>query len=380
MRITSVTATVLANPKVSEKASDSSQDDILVEIETDEGIVGIGEVDAAPRVIKALIDMPSSHDSSLGLKSILVDQDPLQIERLWHRMYEGTIAQGRRGIGVMALGAIDIALWDIAGKYYGEPVWKLLGGSARGGVSPYASLPVLQDPRNPELAELKRMMGYAKRAGFRAVKVEELVNSNPRDHEFVRTAREALGDERELMVDAYYCWPDFQTAYRRCRELEEFNLYFIETPLPVDDLAGLAKLCGRLETRVATGERFTTRYEFIDLMDRTGLDVVQPDIGRVGGLTEAKRVADHARTRGVLVVPHCWRTGIGIATAVQFAASTANCPYFEYVPSELSRSLLRKELVKSEFPMRDGLIAPPEAPGLGIEIDYSVVEKCKQAA
>jgi L-alanine-DL-glutamate epimerase-like enolase superfamily enzyme len=377
LRITSVTATVLTNPKVSEIASDSSQDNILVEIGTDEGIVGVGEVDASPTVIKALIEMPSSHDSSLGLKSILLGQDPLQVEKLWSRMYEGTIAQGRRGIGIMAIGAVDIALWDIAGKYYGQPVWKLLGGLVREEISPYASLPPLQDPRDIELAELRRMMDYVKGIGFKAVKVEELVNSHPRDYQLVQAARSALGEETELMIDAYYCWPDFKTAYRRCKELEEFNLYFIETPLPVDDVRGLGRLCEKLRMRVATGERLTTRYEFIDLMDRTKIDVIQPDIGRAGGLTESKRIADHAKTRGVSVIPHCWRTGIGVAVSVQFSAATSNCPYFEYVPSALSRSLLRRSLVKSEFAIKDGLIQPPDRPGLGIDIDYDTVEKCK---
>jgi L-rhamnonate dehydratase len=377
MRITSITPTVLANPKVNESASDSSQDNILVEIGTDEGIVGVGEVDAPPRVIKALMEMPSSHDNSLGLKSILLGQDPLQIEKLWSRMYEGTIAQGRRGIGIMAIGAIDIALWDIAGKYYGQPVWKLMGGSSRDAASPYASLPPLQNRGDIELEELKRMIQHVKGIGFKAVKIEELVNSHPRDYELVEAARTALGDDIDLMVDAYYCWPDFNTAYRRCLEMERFNLYFIETPLPVDDIEGLAKLCERLKMRVATGERFTTRYEFIDLMDRTRLDVIQPDVGRAGGLTESKRIADHARTRGVLVIPHCWRTGISIAAALHFSITTQNCPYFEFVPGGLSRSLLRRSLVKNEFEIEDGLIAPPEAPGLGIELDSSVVERCR---
>ena len=378
MRIKDITATVLSNPDVDAGASDSSQDDVLVEITTDEGIVGIGEVDAAPTVIKALIDMRSSHDASLGLKRVLIGEDPLQISKLWDRMYEGNIATGRRGIGVMAMGAIDIALWDLAGKHYGVPVWKLLGGSNKRTVSPYASLPPLQDPENVEVKELRRMVEHARRAGFAAVKIEELVNSQTRDAELVQEARRLVGSDCELMVDAYYCWPDLKTALSACEDLERFGLYFIEAPLPVDDVAGLRRLSRALKTRIATGERLTTRYEFIDLMDRGEVDVVQPDIGRVGGLTEAMRVADHAKTRGVLVVPHCWRTGISIAGALHFAAATPNCPYFEFVPGGLSRSLLRRSLVKREFTLRrGGGIELPERPGLGIEIDYSVVDRCR---
>ena len=376
MKIKDVTATVLSNPIVKEGASDSSQDDILIEITTDEGIVGIGEVDASPTVIKALIDMHSSHDSSLGFKRILLGEDPLQIRRLWDRMYEGTIAVGRRGVGVMAIGAIDIALWDIAGKHYGQPVWKLLGGRVNERIAPYASLPALQDPERVELKELRRMIVHVKEMGFGAVKVEELVNSHVRDYELVEEARNILGEDLDLMIDAYYCWPDFKTAYKRCEELEKFNLYFIETPLPVDDVAGLKKLSRKLHMKVASGERMTTRYEFNELIARGDVDVVQPDIGRVGGLTEAMRVADHAKANGVLVIPHCWRTGISIAAAVHFSAITSNCPYFEFVPNGLSRSLLRTSLVKNERKIRKGSIEPPEEPGLGVEIDYSIVEKC----
>jgi L-alanine-DL-glutamate epimerase-like enolase superfamily enzyme len=127
---------------------------------------------------------------------------------------------------------------------------------------------------------------------------------------------------------------------------------------------------------VATGEWLTTRYEFIDYMDRGRIDVAQPDIGRVGGFTEARKIADYAMTRGVLVVPHCWKTGIGIAASLQFCIATENSPYFEFMLKELATSELRKHLVKNEFKVEsDGCIEPPEAPGLGIEIDQAVMDR-----
>ncbi len=188
-----------------------------------------------------------------------------------------------------------------------------------------------------------------------------------------------LGDEIELLVDAYYCWPDFSTAYERCKDFEKFNLYFIETPLHVDDIEGHAKLSQALGTKVATGEWLTTRYEFMEFIDRGKIDVAQPDIGRVGGFSEARKVADYAKSRGVLVVPHCWKTGIGIAASLQFCIATSNCPYFEFMVKDLALSDLRKFLVKNEPQLKDGYIELPEAPGLGIELDRGIIEKFSSA-
>ncbi|HKM76984.1 MAG TPA: mandelate racemase/muconate lactonizing enzyme family protein [Candidatus Bathyarchaeia archaeon] len=375
MKIKDIIATPLSSPNLDTEASDSSQDDVVVEVVTDEGIVGIGETDAPPTVVKAFIDMPSSHDTSVSLKRLLLGEDPLQIERLWNKMYQGTLMAGRRGLGIHAIGAIDMALWDIAGKYYDKPVWKLLGGAQKENATPYASLLTLQNPDDVERKELKRRVDVAKRKSFKVYKLEELVNSKKRDFELVKAAREAVGEDSELMVDAYYCWPNFSTALERCRELEQFHLYFIETPIHVDDVEGLRKLCDALDMKVATGEWLTTRYEFMDIIDRGKVDVAQPDIGRVGGLSEARKIADFAKSRGVMVVPHCWKTGIGIAASLHFCIATSNCPYFEFLVKELAVSRLRKDLIKKEFPIKDGCIEPPETPGLGIELDRKVMEK-----
>jgi len=376
MKIKEIIATCLSSSKIDENASDSSQDDVVVEVITDEpGISGIGETDAPPTVVKAFIDMASSHDTSVSLKSLLIGEDPLQIEKLWNKMYNGTLMAGRRGLGIHAIGAIDMALWDLAGKYYDKPVWKLIGGAQKERATPYGSLLTLQNPNDIELPELKKRVAEAKRLGFRAVKLEELLNRKKRDYELVRNCREILGEETELMVDAYYCWPDFSTAYERCKDLEKFNLYFVETPLPIDDIDGYAKLSQALGTKIASGEWLTTRYEFMDYIDRGKLDVAQPDIGRVGGLSEARKIADYAKTRGVLVVPHCWKTGIGIAASLHFSIATSNCPYFEFMVKDLAPSELRRFLVKNEPEVREGYIELPLSPGLGIDLDRGIMDK-----
>ncbi len=378
MKITNIVATCLYSPEINENASDSAQDTVIVEIHTDEGITGIGEVDAPPSVIKSYIDMPSSHDISMSVKKVVVGENPLDIERIWKKLYFRTMMAGRRGIGVNVIGAIDMALWDLAGKHYGEPVWRLLGGSQKEYALPYASLPTLQDPDDVQEKLLKRQVSFARSRGFKAMKFEELVNSRDRDIESVSLARETAGKDMDLMLDAYYCWPDFRTASIAIRDLEKFKPYFVETPLQVDDMEGLSKLSRTSNVRIASGELLTTAHEFVDLIDRGGVDIAQPDIGRVGGLSEARRIADYAGLRGVQVIPHCWKTGISISASLHFCLATSNCPYFEFLVKELAPSYLRLKLLKREPEPIDGKIQPPKLPGLGIELNYDVVEECKR--
>ena len=156
---------------------------------------------------------------------------------------------------------------------------------------------------------------------------------------------------------------------------EKENLFFIETPLPIEDLEGLNKLSHSVQTRTATGEMLQTRYECFETIISGNVDVIQPNVGRVGGLTEAKRVCDFAEDKGVLVVPHCWKSAIGIAASAHLSATTTACPYIEFLPSELAESQLRKDLVLNELPVVDWKIYLPELPGLGIELNEDKLKK-----
>ena len=157
--------------------------------------------------------------------------------------------------------------------------------------------------------------------------------------------------------------------------LAECDLFFLETPLSPDDLDGHAALAARGLIRIASGEWLTTRYEFLDLMDRGGVDVVQPDVGRVGGITEAVRVVRLAQERGRLVVPHCWKSAIGIAASMHVAAIAPNCPLIEFLPRDSTSSRLRQELVTEEPVMRNGVLALPQAPGLGIDVNEDALRE-----
>lgn len=173
-----------------------------------------------------------------------------------------------------------------------------------------------------------------------------------------------------LMIDVQYTWTDPDRAIETLEALREYDLYFVEAPLWPDALDGYARIHGAdTGTRIASGEWLATRFEFIDLMDRGEVEVVQPDIGRVGGLTEARRVAHLAEQRHRIVVPHAWKSGLSIAAELHFAAATRSCEFVEYLPVPLTDSELRRELTKGDVEMRDGVLPLPTAPGLGIELN-----------
>ena len=168
---------------------------------------------------------------------------------------------------------------------------------------------------------------------------------------------------------------DAQQALRVLRRLEPFDLFFVETPLDIDDLAGHAYLHEHSPIRIAAGEWQNTHFEFLDLADRGLVDVLQPDVGRVGGFTEARRVCRIAADRGRLVVPHCWKSAVGIAASAHVAAAAANCPYIEFLPAELSESALRRALVREELPVADGVMPLPTKPGLGVELNREALAR-----
>ncbi len=390
MKITSIECDVLLVPDCNPDACDSSQDTIVVRVHTDEGITGIGEVDTNPWVVKTLIEAPGSHIMALGLTALLIGQDPTQPRNLWERLYTFSAMTGRRGAGICAIGALDMAIWDICGKAAGKPVWQLLGGPRQETITPYASLIPEGRTLVAQREDLISKVKWAKGFGFSAAKLEVCIKGPYAHHclkegddaivEMVGACREAVGPDMTLMLDVAYCWSDWKEALKVCRNLEKYDLFFLETPLPVDDLEGLARLADAAEIRIASGEWLQTRFEFADLMDRGHVDVAQPDIGRVGGISEAMRVVQMALDRGKIIVPHCWKTGIGIAATAHVAAASPNCRFIEFLPAHVAYSKLRRELVKDELKIEDGRIALPQRPGLGIELNEDAVQRFAAAA
>ena len=388
MKITGIDCHVLLVPEVRKDATSSAQDDIVVFVHTDEGITGVGESDVNPWIARACIEAPSTHTMGMGLKEMLLGENPLEQERLWEKLYTGSCMNGRRGALICAMGAIDMALWDIKGKAAGVPCWELTGKEARDSIHPYASL----QPNGESYEEYKESLVswvlHAKETGFTAAKLEVTLGG-PYNHsgldepdekgtEVVAACREAVGNDFVLMGDVQYAWNDVERALNTLRDWGDLDIYFIETPLQIDDLAGYARLHDESPVAIAAGEWQNTRFEFLDLMDIGKVDIAQPDVGRVGGLTEALRVCDLAAERGRRIIPHCWKTGISIAASAHLAAVTPHCPYFEFLPAELTDSLLRKELVKDEIRLIDGKLSIPRKPGLGIEVDMDALRSFEQ--
>lgn len=385
MKITKIESHVLLVPDYDSKACSSAQDDIVVKIHTDEGIVGIGETDTNPWAAKAFINSPGTHCMALGINDLLIGKDPMDVEALWENVYVSTAMSGRRGLGICVLGALDMALWDVKGKALQKPVWELLGKAKHSNIHPYASLLPNGNTLKEYSTSLREKLLQAKKYGFDAAKLEICING-PYSHnglqepdselvKIVASCREAVGSNMRLMIDVAYAWKDWRTALSTIEAVEPYDVYFMETPLRTDDLEAYATLVERSKVPIAAGEWLQTRFEFHDLIDHGHVKVAQPDVGRVGGLTEARRVAEFASTRDRLVVPHCWKTGIGIAASAHLAVVSSNCPYIEYLPAELSESLIRKELVANELRMQDGVIPLPTKPGLGIELNEKAVAK-----
>lgn len=385
MKITRIDCHVLLVPDFDSAACSSAQDDLVVEIHTDEGLVGVGETDTNPWVARECIRARGTHCMARGLEEMLSGADPTEPEALWQRLYAGSKMTGRRGALICALGAIDMALWDILGQALGQPIWKLLGGAAQPQVTPYASLLPTGRTREAQSRSLLEKLKTAQALGYRAAKLE-ICWQGPYSHEglqerddtiveMVAAARQAAGPEMTLMVDVAYAWSDAKQALAILRQLEPYDLFFLETPLDIDDLDGHAYLQERTSIRIAAGEWQNTHWEFLDLADRAKLDVLQPDVGRVGGFTEAQKVAEIAADRGRLIVPHCWKSAIGIAASVHLAAATACCPFVEFLPAELAESALRKELVVDEPQVRDGRLPLPTAPGLGVKLNREALKR-----
>ncbi len=383
MKITKVEPIVLQVPKVTpERISNLVQipdegllDNLVVRVETDEGITGIGECDGHPLAVSSLI-RKGSFVQWTGYEEVLIGEDPLEIDRLWERMYETSEISGRRGLGIWALSGIDVALWDIVGKHHGLPVHKLLGGPQKEAVTLYASVNEFATTKEKLTDNLvaetcKRLV---KKPGYRAVKFHTY-RRGLRDGSMLnmmRVARDELGDRVDLMIDAYM---GFETdeAIEFAKNLERYNVYFLEAALKPDNLDGYAKLTQSTDINIAAGEEHTTRFMLTELMDRGMVDIVQADATEAGGITECRRVATLANQRGKLYLPHSWKTNVSFAANLSLVAASTNSPYMEHA---IMRGRLRNELTNERFEMdSNGQIQPNNRPGLGVTLNQSIVDE-----
>jgi L-rhamnonate dehydratase len=369
MKITDVESILLRLPEVRE-IGDGCQSVLIILVHTDAGVTGIGEAHSNPEVSRAVLDSPLCSVSASGLKRLLIGEDPLAINRLWDKMYKHSQTYGRRGAALHVISGIDIALWDILGKVAGQPIHRLLGGARKSVHRVYASdLAPAQPTPAAMLAQAERHVA----AGYGAVKFGwGGLGGDPRaDVRAIGQMRQALGDEVDIMVDLGFAVP-LEDAIYLGQGLAEHRVFFLEEPLSPDDLPGFARLTAVSPTPIATGEKETTQYPFIDLMERGGLRIIQPDVARVGGISESMRIAALAEARGVRVIPHCWSTDILVAATLHVIATLRDCPYLEF---NVTDNPLRTALLREPLRPQGGEIALPQGPGLGIELDPETIAR-----
>ena len=338
---------------------------LVVEVFTDEGHVGLGNAALAPQATKQVID--------LYLKSLLIGQDPWDLERLWQHMYRKTMAFGRKGIGMVAISALDIALWDLLGKSARQPVYRLLGGRTKARIPVYASRLY-----SVELNELAAEAGRYKKEGYQAMKLRfgwgpaDGAPGMQRNVELVRTVREAVGDGIDLMADAYMGWT-LDYAKRILPLLEPFHLRWLEEPVIPDDIHGYAELKSCARIPIAGGEHEFTLYGFRDLLEARAVDYIQFDTNRVGGITQARKIAALAEAYSVPVIPHA-----GQMHNYHVVMASMNAPMAEYFPIvdvEVGNELFWY-IFQGEPEAKDGCVdLDDNTPGLGLTINEAGLER-----
>lgn len=343
---------------------------LVVEVFSDDGLVGIGNAALAPQLTKQAID--------LYLKPLLIGQDPWDVEFLWQHMYRKTMAFGRKGNGMVAISAVDIALWDLLGKAAKQPVFRLLGGRTKSRIPVYASRLYATD-----LGKLATEAKRYKDDGFKAMKLRfgwgpvDGAEGMQRNVDLVRTVRETVGDEIDVMADAYMGWT-LDYAKRMLPLLEPFQLRWLEEPIIPDDIHGYAELKSYGRVPIAGGEHEFTLFGFRDLLQARALDYIQFDTNRVGGITQARKIAALAEAHGVPVIPHA-----GQMHNYHVVMASLNSPMAEYFPVvdvEVGNELFWY-LFAGEPKAEGGFInLDDDVPGLGLSMndanlrDFEVIE------
>ena len=333
----------------------------LVKVRTDEGVEGLGFCYCGNRagwvVTQVVRDLLASH---------VVGQDPHSTEAIWDAMYRDSVLMGRRGAVVRGMSAVDIALWDAVSKAAGLPLYQYLGAYYQDSVPAYASGGYYLEGKTPEhLAdECARYVDI----GFKAVKIKVGRVSAREDMERIAAVRRSIGDDVALFTDANNAWTDPTSAIRAIRLWEEYDLGWVEEPTMPDELEASAAIAAAVEPPIATGEIHQTRWDFAQIIDGGAASIIQPDAAVCGGITEFRRVAAYAATRGVTVAPH-WLADLH----VHLVASTPNATYVEFFTDTEVLNIM--ELFATKLRFEDGRLALPQEPGLGIVLDAAAVDR-----
>ena len=372
MRITDVEVIILRVPPAGQPC-EWGWDGVLVLVHTDAGITGVGESDTSPYVVKAFIEAAHSNLACFGLREVLIGENPLEIQRLWSKMYDSSSYMGRRGVGIHAISAVDIALWDIASQYYKQPIHMLLGGKFRDHIPAYGTFIPVDNPDDN-----RRLAAEVKARGFKSMKFGggSFGLDIEHDYKVVKAVRSEVGDDTGVMIDMVSRCKTWNNALFCCKRLEEFNLGWVEEPVPSDDLDGYCRLAQAAPQTISGGEILATRWEFKDFMERGRPGIVQPDITRCGGISEMVRIGHLAELNGMRLVPHGFSTGILLQATIQFLAAYPDGNLIEY---SQSASPLFTDLTGPMPKLKNGALAVPDLIGLGSALDWDCVKKYRIA-
>jgi L-alanine-DL-glutamate epimerase-like enolase superfamily enzyme len=373
MRITGIEVTHLrAGDAAGGDLFDGSYDDVVVQVHTDEGLVGLGEAESLAPAVRAVIEGPGAHRHARALREVVIGADPTDPEAIWDELYDATNSIGRRGLVMHAIGAVDIALWDLAAQAQGKPVHALLGGAVHDRIPAYGSIYPLA--RTPD--EVRGQVAAARDRNLRAFKLcadPWWLDDLDATAGLLHAARDEAGPDATLIVDAALAYPSADDGLRLLPLFRDIGIRFLEAPLPLDDPDGHARMAGHGVPLGIGDLGLTHLWEFIELTERGAGDVWQPDITNVGGFTALKRIGAEARRRGIPIVPHGYKSAITIAANMHFLATE---PYDVLQEYALSASPLRWETTRERLPVEDdGTVLVPQGPGLGVTLDPATVER-----
>ena len=378
--IANVESLIVSVPAEGNAFAEGNEETVLVKVTDEDGLYGIGECVATPDTTRAMVDQSTINFWSQGIKAQLIGADPLEAKALYDKIYHRSFYHGRRGVLIFALSAIDIALYDLAGKQLGKPVYSLLGGARCERIRPYATIypgDVYDGSLAAIVTELEKQAGIAIEQGIRAVKVPVLFGEHLSDRAlvgFLNDCRKMVGDDIELALDFGYRWRDWHDAAALMRRIEDLDILFAEAPLWHDDLHGHARLAAISPVRIGGAEFATGRWEIRDWLEHGGVSLVQPGVSRAGGFTELVRIAELCEMYGATLIPHSFATGITDTCNFHLQAASLTVPMVEFRSSRLGPSRLRTELVKPAEPtIVEGYIELPTKPGLGIDLNEAFV-------
>jgi D-galactarolactone cycloisomerase len=331
----------------------------LVQVETDEGVSGIGSCSGNGELIEVII--------AKVLKPLLVGMDPTRIDEIWDSVYVrgGHKEFGTRGVGVVALSGVDTALWDILGKARGLPLYRLLGGKVRDKVPVYATALYPEEPAKVAA----RARAFADE-GFHGVKIKVGFDLE-QDIRIAQAVRRELGKDFIVMTDANQGY-SVEIGIKASQAFAECGAYWLEEPLFVEDIEGHAMLREKGKTPIAVGENLHTHYTFENFISRGAVDFIQPDVARVGGITEIKKISALAVKHNVPISFHTWGDGVALAASVHLSAALKECGLMEL---DYTYNPLREELLRQPFNVENGFLYPPEGLGLGVDLNEDALRK-----